>query len=280
MALGEMRGRICVVTGASSGIGREVARSLAALGATVVLACRSERRGEEARASIVASTENPNVAALPVDLAAQASIRAFGRAFRERYARLHVLINNAGVWLPSREWSADGIELTWATNVLGYHLLARLLEGALVAGAPARIVNVASTYAGGLDLDDVEFRRRRYDGVAAYRQSKQADRMLTWALARRLAGSGVTANAVHPGGVASGIYRRPSGPAGTLLRAWVRLIKLTPSQGAETPTWAAASNDLAGESGRFFVRQRERPCSFRDSEAVERLWATCEEMTS
>ncbi len=280
MALSEMHGRVCVVTGASSGIGREVARGLAALGATVVLACRSERRAEEARASIVASTGNSSVAVLPVDLASQASIRAFARALHERYARLHVLVNNAGVWLPSREWSGDGIELTWATNVLGYHLLARLLAGALAAGAPARIVNVASTYAGGLQLDDVEFRCRRYNGVAAYRQSKQADRMLTWALARRLAGSGVTANAVHPGSVASGIYRRPRGPAGALLRAWALLTKLTPSEGAATPTWAAASDDIALESGKFFVRQREQPCAFREPEAVERLWEICEQMTS
>jgi len=277
-AVVDLAGRVCIVTGASSGIGREVARNLGRLGATVVLACRNEMRGVITRDAIALDTGNPHVTVMPVDLSSQASVRAFARRLLDVHPRLHVLVNNAAVCLAERRLSAEGIEVTWATNVLGYHLLSRLLLDRLVASAPSRIVNLASTYAGGLNPDDPEFRRRRYHGVAAYRQSKQADRMLTWALAARLAGTGVTANAVHPGGVATGIYRDFRGCVGALTRAWVRVAKGSPREGADTPTWLAANPEVAGQSGKFWASRRERPCAFRDPEAVEGLWELCERM--
>jgi NAD(P)-dependent dehydrogenase (short-subunit alcohol dehydrogenase family) len=225
---------------------------------------------------IVRATGNLQVQAMPVDLSSQSSIRRFARGFLATYPELHVLVNNAGVYLPERRLSLDGIETTWATNVLGYHLLSRLLLERLKASAPARIVNVASTFADSLDLTDPEFHRRPYDGVTAYRQSKQANRMLTWALASRLAGTGVTANAVHPGGVATGIYRELRGVKGALVRGWVRLIKVSPRKGADSPTWLATSPDVAGVSGKFWASRREVPCIFRDPSALERLWELCE----
>ncbi len=276
----EQTGRVCIVTGASSGIGREVARNLARLGATVVLACRSEMRGTIVRDAIALDTGNERVTVLPVDLSSRVSVHDFARCFLAVHPRLDVLVNNAGVWLPQRRLSVDGIELTWATNVLGHHLLTQLLLDRLRARAPARIVTVASNYAGGLDLADPEFRRRPYSGAAAYRQSKQANRMLTWALADRLAGTGVTANAAHPGGVATGIYRELRGPAGALVRGWVRFVKVGPREGADTPTWLAASPAAAGASGKFWARRREIPCAFRDPAAIQQLSDLCEGMVA
>ena len=275
-----LTGRVAIVTGATSGIGKEIARKLAGLGATVVLACRSEERGCAAMDEIVRATGNLHVQVMPADLSSQSSIRRFVRQFLATYPEIHVLVNNAAVYLPERRLSPDGIETTWATNVLGYHLLSRLLLERLKASAPARIVNVASTFADGLDLTDPEFHRRPYDGVAAYRQSKQANRMLTWALAERLVGTGVTANAVHPGGVATGIYRELRGIKGALVRGWVRLIKTGPREGADTPTWLATSPDIANVSGKFWASRRELPCIFRDPSAIERLWELCEKMVA
>jgi len=275
-----LTGRVGIVTGATSGIGKEIARNLAGLGATVILACRSEERGVAAMDEIVRATGNLQVQVMPVDLSSQSSIRCFVRQFLATYPELHVLLNNAAVFLPGRGLSVDGIEMTWGTNVLGYHLLSRLLLERLKASAPARIVNVASTFADGLDLTDPEFHRRLYDGVAAYRQSKQANRMLTWALAERLVGTGVTANAVHPGGVATGIYRELRGIKGALVRGWVRLIKTGPREGADTPTWLATSPDIANVSGKFWASRRELPCIFRDPSAIARLWELCEKMVT
>jgi NAD(P)-dependent dehydrogenase (short-subunit alcohol dehydrogenase family) len=275
-----LTGRVCIVTGATSGIGREIARNLADLGATVVVACRAEERGRSVVDEIVRATGNPQVQAMPVDLSSQSSIRQFARRILATFPELHVLINNAGVYLPERRLSPDGIETTWATNVLGYHLLSRLLLERMKASPPARIVNVASTFADGLDLTDPEFHRRPYDGVAAYRQSKQANRMLTWALAGRLVGTGVTVNTVHPGGVSTGIYRELRGVKGVLVRGWVRFIKASPREGADTPTWLAASPDVAGVSGKFWASRREVPCIFRDPSALERLWELCERMVA
>jgi retinol dehydrogenase-12/retinol dehydrogenase-13 len=137
-------------------------------------------------------------------------------------------------------------------------------------------VNVASTYAGDLDLDDVEFKRRRWSGIAAYRQSKLAQRMWTWALAARLQGTAVTVNAVHPGGVNTGIYRSPRGFAGAALRLYARIAKATPRQGADTPVWVATAAELKGVTGRFWAGRKEISCPYRDPSSLNRLWALLE----
>ena len=268
------------MTGASDGIGQEVARGLARSGARVILACRDPARGAAAREDILASAGPAEVELRLVDFSSASSIRAFAAGVLESHPKLHVLVNNAGGWSTTRRIAPDGHELTWATNMMGYFLTTRLLEGRLRASAPARVVNVASDLAYGLDLTDVSFARRPYDGVAAYAQSKQANRMWTWALARRLAGSGVTANAVHPGGVRTGIFRKAGGALGWMAHVLTGVVGRSPSRGADTVLWLAASAEVEGRSGEFFVDRRARACRFRNVAAEEELWALCETMAA
>jgi NAD(P)-dependent dehydrogenase (short-subunit alcohol dehydrogenase family) len=278
--LADLRGRLCLVTGANSGIGKAAALGLAKLGARVVMLCRDAARGEAARAEIAAASGNPAIELAVADLGSRRSIRDFAAAFRKQHPSLHVLVNNAGIWSQRRRESADGVELVWATNQLGYFLLTSLLLDGLKQGAPSRIVDVASGLARDLDLEDVEFRRRRYDGISAYAQSKQANRMWTWALARRLEGSGVTANAMHPGGVSTPLFGKGGGLRSLLASAYMRVTGRSPQQGADTIVWLAASPAVAGVSGKFWYDRREKACRFRDPNAEERLWALCEQMVS
>lgn len=277
--LPRLTGRTCLVTGASAGIGKETARGLAGLGARVVMACRNLEKGDAVRHEIVASTGNPDVDLMQVDLASQGSIRSFVPALLAKHPRLEVLVNNAGIWAASRRESSDGIELTWATNVLGYYRLTELLLDALKATGSARVVNVASLLARDLDLTDVEFRRRRYSGVTAYAQSKQADRMLTWALARRLSGTTVTANAMHPGGVSTELFGKGGGLVAFAASIWAKLFARSATEGAETVVWLAAASELEGVSGRFWIDRQEARCRYRDEAEQERLWLLCGEMT-
>jgi NAD(P)-dependent dehydrogenase (short-subunit alcohol dehydrogenase family) len=269
--------RTCIVTGASAGIGRATALALARLGAHVVIAVRNPAKGEKVRRAIKGATGH-DVEVMVVDLARQESIRAFARAFATRHPKLDVLVNNAGIWSGKRRESPDGIELTWATNVLNYFLVTSLLLPALREAGRARVVTVASRYAGGLDLDDVEYKRRPYSGPAAYAQSKQADRMLTWTLARRLAGSGVTANAVHPGFVSTEIFGKGGGWLSFGLSAYSKLRAKSPEQGADTVVWLAASPEVEDRTGLFWVERQEHRCRFRDEAAEDALFNLCEGM--
>jgi NAD(P)-dependent dehydrogenase (short-subunit alcohol dehydrogenase family) len=275
----DLSGRTCLVTGGNAGIGKAIARELARMRARVILACRSAERGEVARREIAAVTSNPEVEVMLVDLSRQASIREFARTFRGRHPALHVLVNNAGVWLQRRQESGEGIEMTWATNVLAYFLLTELLLPALEKAPRARIVNVASELAGDLDLGDVEFKTRPYGGRTAYAQSKQADRMLTWALARRLPGSGVTANAMHPGFVSTELFSKAGGLLGVAASFLAKLQARRPDEGADTALWLAASPDVEGRSGAYWIDRQERACRFRDPAAEDALWELSESMT-
>jgi NAD(P)-dependent dehydrogenase (short-subunit alcohol dehydrogenase family) len=276
----DLSGKTCLVTGANAGIGKAVARQLARLGARVVMACRNAEKGEAARREIEGATGNHDVEVMTVDLSSRRSIDAFAESFAKRHPALHVLVNNAGVWLEKRQESADRIEMTWATNVLGYfHLTDRLLP-VLKAAPAARVVNVASQLAGNLDLADVEFKRRAYRGRTAYAQSKQADRMLTWALARRLDGTTVTANALHPGFVSTELFGKAGGIMGVAGWASAKLWARKPDEGADTAAWLAAAPEVEGRNGLFWIERQERRCRFRDPNAEEALWKLCLEMTT
>jgi NAD(P)-dependent dehydrogenase (short-subunit alcohol dehydrogenase family) len=274
----DLSGKTCLVTGASAGIGKATAEALAGLGARVMMAVRDAEKGERARREIVRSAGRGDLELAIVDLASQASIRAFAAETARRLPTLDVLVNNAGVWANRKRQGPDGIELTWATNVLGYHLVTELLLPLLRRAPRARIVNVASQLAGGLDLGDVQYERRPYSGKDAYAQSKQADRMLTWALARRLSGTRVTANALHPGFVATEIFGKGGGLAAMAVSAYSKLRAKRPEEGAATVVYLAASPDVEGRSGLFWVDRQERRCRFRDDTQEEALVALCRSM--
>jgi NAD(P)-dependent dehydrogenase (short-subunit alcohol dehydrogenase family) len=274
----DLSGRTCLVTGASAGIGLAAAHGLARLGARVVMAVRNPEKGERARRAVMGATGR-EVEMAVVDLGSRKSIRAFARDFGARHPKLDVLVNNAGIWSESRKVSPDGVELVWATNVLNYFLVTDLLLPQLRAAGKARVVNVASQLAGGLELDDVQFERRPYSGRTAYAQSKQADRMLTWALARRLSGTGTTANAMHPGFVATEIFGKGGGLVSVFASLYSKIRGRRPEEGADTVVWLAASPDVENRSGLFWIDRQERRCRFRDEAGEEALWALCRDMS-
>ena len=272
-----MTGKRVIITGPTSGVGEAIALELGAQGAELVLACRDIAKGALLAAAITRAGAAVAPALMQIDLSSQASIRAFARAYQARYDRLDVLINNAAGnrgTLPKIA-GPDGIELTFATNVLGYFLLTNELLPLLKKSAPSRIVNVASTFASDLDLDDLQFERRPFESFKAYAQSKACNRLLTWALARRLEGSGVTANAMTPGLITeTGLYRN-SGPE-LVERLSQRSGGRTSAQGADTAVWLASAPELEGVTDKFFDERKERPCEFRNEPDEERLWAICE----
>jgi NAD(P)-dependent dehydrogenase (short-subunit alcohol dehydrogenase family) len=268
----DMNGKVVLITGASGGLGKAAATALAATGATVILGCRDAKKGELARAEIAAATGSRSLKVLTLDVADLASIRAAVEKLKREHPALHVLINNAGAWLLERSESKDGLELQWQTNVVGPHYLTLLLLPLLEASGSGRIVNVASTAAGGLVLDDVEMTGRKYDGLKQYSVTKQANRMLTWALARRLAGKPVVANAMSPGLVATDLTRNLSGFL-KMMFTFMRLFSRTPEKGADTIVWLASSDEPATQSGKFFIDRKVKPCKFADPAQEEKLWA-------
>jgi NAD(P)-dependent dehydrogenase (short-subunit alcohol dehydrogenase family) len=274
-----MAGKTIVITGPTSGIGREIAVGLAGLGANLVLGCRDAAKGKAVAAELQRGADAASIEVVQVDLANRKSIRSFAKKILETHHRLDVLVNNAGVSRGGQPWekNADGIEVTFATNVIGYYLTSLLLLPRLRESAPARIVNVASTFASDLDMDDLQFQRRPYEGMKAYAQSKACDRLLSWALARRLEGTRVTANAMAPGLVVdTGLYRNT--PPDVMARLRQRGGR-TPADGADTAVWLASSPEVEGVSGRLFENRKEIPCSFRNQDLEERLWSTCETLT-
>ena len=256
--------RVVLLSGATGAIGKAIALQIAAKPEyELVLLCRDEHRARQAVRDIQSRSANENVSYELVDLSSRGSIQGLTR---RRQEPLHVLINNAAVTPRRRQETPDAIERQFATNVLGYFWMIQAFSHQLTAGAPSRVVNVASYWAGDLDLDDLEFRRRPYDNNRAYRQSKQADRMLTVAFARRLKEQGVTVNACHPGDVNSRLSN-DLGFAG----------HESPQQGARTPAWLATAAIGQQETGGYFEHMRRQHCQFaEDIEAVEALYAACE----
>lgn len=275
---GAMAGRVCVVTGANSGIGKEVVRGLARQDATVVLACRSPERGEAARQEIEADSGNRKLAVMELDLARQPSVRAFVAAFTARYPRLHVLVNNAGVFAAKRVLTVEGLESTFAVNHVSHFLLTNLLLPTLRASAPSRIVNVSSeaNQAGTIDFADLTL--ARWSGFRAYTQSKLANVLFTVELARRLRGTGVTANAVHPGGVRTNWSKGSGAMRFGMLLAWPFLIP--PEKGADTVVYLASSREVEGISGKYFIRRKtaEPNPVANDAALAQRLWEVSESL--
>ncbi|MDP2308967.1 MAG: SDR family oxidoreductase [Pseudomonadota bacterium] len=275
-----MNGKICIVTGSNTGIGKETARELARRGATVVLAVRDAVKGEAARAEIAASTGRADVAVIPLDLGSLASIRAFVARMEAEYPRLDVLVNNAGAWPTTKGTTAEGWETTFGSNHLGTFRLTMDLLPLLQKSAPARIVVLSSAlhYQGKMVWDDLMYERRPYAAVAAYNQSKLANVLFTLALSRRLAGSGVTVNAVHPGVVATDLAR---GYPAFLVKLF-HLFLLTPAKGAACSVHVASSPELEGVSGRYFEKSKskEPAKAALDAEAQERLWTLTEKLTA
>lgn len=268
----DLTGRVALVTGANSGMGKETARELARMGAEVVLGCRNAERGNGASTELTADTGNPRISPMSLDLSSTASVRDFADTFARRYRKLDLLVNNAATSLRARDVTEEGFERTWATNVLGPYLLTSLLTPALAESRHGRIVNVSTVAAGGLDLSDAQYERRRYSGIGAYRASKQAVSMLTWALADRLLDDRVTANALNPGYVMTDLTKNTGG----LLKVLITLTSFraeTPLDGADTAIWLAASPDVEGVTGRFWNKRREVPCKFRHPAAIGRLVA-------
>ena len=279
-----MDGRTVVITGANSGVGQATAVALARAGADTVITARHEGRGRRAVADIRRDSGSERVDLVVFDLGDLASVRRGAGQILDRCGRIDVLVNNAGLVLSERTETVDGFEATFGINHLGPFLLTRLLTERLVASAPARVVNVASTaHQGarrGLDFDDLQS-TRHYRGMQAYSRSKLANILFTNELARRLAGTGATANSLHPGTVASGFARDDD--AKGFLAFGVKLIKpfiLTPEKGARTSVYLASSPEVADVTGQYFVKCRARTPSpaARDEAAGALLWSVSEEL--
>jgi len=281
--LAPMDGRVVLVTGATSGIGRAAAEGFARLGASVKMLARDPRRAERARAEIVARSGNVGVEVELCDLSDLAAVREFAARFSAQASRLDVLVNNAGVLTGERVLTTDGIELTLATNVLGPFVLTNMLTGLLEHSAPSRVINVSSggMYTQRLHVDDLQMTGEEFDGTVAYARTKRIEVVLTELWAERLRDTGVVVHAMHPGwvdtpGLAASLprFHRLTSP---LLR--------TPQQGADTIVWLGAASEPGHSSGRFWHDRRARPANRvpwtkESAEERGRLWLECERLSA
>ena len=271
-----MQGKACMVTGANSGIGKATALGLAQMGANVVMVARDRARGEVAQNEVKAKSGNNSVDLLVADLSSQQSIRQLVENFKQHYEQLHVLINNAGVFMLTRRETVDGLEITFAVNYLAPFLLTNLLLDVLKASAPARIVNVSSEAHenGYIKMDDLQA-KKNYRPFRAYGQSKLALVMFTYELARRLQGTGVTANCLHPGFVATNIGQSGVVPVARPVAKFVlSFLGISPEEGAKTSIYLATSTDVEDVTGKYFVKSvisRSAPISY-DESLQRQLW--------
>jgi retinol dehydrogenase 12 len=275
-----MQGKVCLITGATSGIGFVTAQALARQGARVVLVGRDATRGANSVVQIQRATGNDAVDFLLADLSSQADIAKLAETFQHRYERLDVLVNNAGAIFTQRQMSVDGLEMTLALNHLGYFLLTHLLLDMLKRSAPCRIVNVASSAhrRGRIHLDDLQG-ERTYNGWRAYCQSKLANVMFTYELANRLKETQVTANALHPGFVATRFGHNNAWVKAQLIRA-TQMLAISAEKGAETMIYLSTAPEVEGVSGTYFVNKREVRSSPQSYDAAigKALWHVSEAM--
>jgi retinol dehydrogenase 14 len=272
---GPMAGKNALVTGGTGGIGKATAIGLSALGARVGITGRNLDRAEAAAADITRQTGNPLVDVFVADMSAQADVRRLAADVLDRYPRIDVLVNNVGGFWAHRHVTADGLEHTFALNHLAPFLLTNLLLERLKASAPARVVTVSSgaQAKGRLDFDDLQS-ARSYSGQRAYSQSKLANVMFTYELARRLEGSGVTATAVHPGVTRTDFGAEDQAWYFTKGSSVARRFMKSPAQGADTPIYLASSAEVEGVSGRYFANRKAEDSNKAsyDTEAAARLW--------
>ena len=269
-----MQGKICVVTGATSGIGLVTAEMLAAKGAHLILVGRDAAKAKAAIARIRRNTPAAAVDTRIADLSQMAEVSRLGRDLAS-LPRIDVLVNNAGAIFSRRQTTADGLERTFALNHMAYFVLAMMLKDRMAASAPARIINVASeahrSYT--LDFQDLQS-RHSYRGWVAYGRSKLCNILFTRALARRLVGTGITSNCLHPGFVASRFGDETGGLVTIAVGIGKRLFAITPQQGAETSIYLASSPEVEGRSGLYFIKSAPATpaAAAQDDAAAERLW--------
>jgi NAD(P)-dependent dehydrogenase (short-subunit alcohol dehydrogenase family) len=283
-----MDGKVVVVTGGNSGIGKQAALELAGMGATVVIAARNPQKAAAAVDEIRHVTNaGDRVDSLPIDLASFASVRAFVDAFSQRHDRLDVLLNNAGLVLQKRVVTEDGHETQFQTNHLSHFMLTQLLRPHLEKAGSARVVNVASgahnAARKGLDFDDLEWERRRYRGFSVYACTKLMNILFTRECSKRWNTTGITANALHPGFVASNFAKeRDYGIFGNIVMPLTRPFSISVPKGAQTSVYLTSSPDVEGISGQYFYTNRVGGPSAAalDDEAAARLWEISEELTA
>jgi NAD(P)-dependent dehydrogenase (short-subunit alcohol dehydrogenase family) len=277
-----MDGKICVITGATSGIGRETARALGRMGATLALVGRDAKKGEETLADLRGAAKYPDrVSFFLADLASLQAVRRLAGELHEEYDHLDVLINNAGLINSKRHVTADGLEATMAVNHFAHFMLTGLVLDLLKAAAPSRIINLSSDahHWARLELDDLQS-ERHYSGFAVYGGSKLANLLFTFELSRRLAGTRVTANAVHPGAVASS-FALNNGGFPSLAMRMLRPFFISPEKGAQNSIYLANAPDVAEVTGRYFYKSKEHVSSKRshDAELAQKLWDASETLT-
>ena len=274
-----LKDKICLITGATSGIGKATAKALAKMGATIVFISRSEARGEKTQQELIKKTKNPNITYIVADLSSLTQVAHAAEEFKNTYPYLNCLINNAGVYLHKRQFSVDGIEMTFAVNHLSHFLLTNLLLDKLKEGAPSRIINVSSAahVDAELDLTDLNYEKRKYQGFAAYKASKLANILFTYKLAKILKGTKITVNAVHPGVVRTNIARQRK-IVGLIWKMMPFFI--SPDKGAETTVYVATHPELENVTGKYFVNKKitpSSPLSYNETLQNE-LWTISEKM--
>lgn len=270
-----MHNKTVIVTGANAGIGRVTALELAKMGARVVMVCRDKERGAAAQQVIIAQTGNTQVDLLLADLSSQQSIHQLADTIQQKYNRLDVLVNNAGAMFASRQLTVDGLEMTFALNHMNYFLLTNLLFDLLKASAPSRIVNVSSEAHRGTQLDFADLQHEKsFPGFGVYGQSKLANIYFTYELARRLEGTGVTANALHPGFVATN-FAKNNGLMYRVGMVFMRPFAMNDQKGAATQIYLASSPEVEGVTGKYFNKKKAVPSSdvSYDVAAAAQLWS-------
>ena len=281
-----LEGKTCLITGSTSGIGKEIAIALAKMKANIVVVGRNKAKCqatvEEIRRNASFDTNRNQISYLLADLASQASIHQLAKEFLDTYESLEILLNNAGVFLSRRLSTVDGIEYTFAVNHLAPFLLTNLIFERIKASTPSRIINTSSVAHRGahINFDDLQFERRRYSGIEAYRQSKLANILFTKELARRSRASGVTSNCFHPGGVRTNLVQN-SPWYYKLIWAIISPFLVSPKKGADTAVYLASSSELDEISGEYFVNRKPVGLSelADDQDAAARLWKISEELT-